>query len=250
LSDFLPDQTPEEARQDTAKFKAILVVCATTAFVISPFLLDPFSGFDPAQFPVPIAQPPIQPAGYAFAIWGVIYLWIVALAGFGMVKRDTAADWDKGRWPLIASLAVGASWIAVALVAPVMATVLIWVMLLGALWSLAQAPSRDPLWNALPLGLYAGWLTAASCVALAAVVMGYGLLSPLVASWAGLALAIAIAIPLTQRFRIPTYPLAIAWALIGVVMANASLHPAFAGGAAGGAAGMLWLALKHWRPKT
>jgi hypothetical protein len=248
LSEFLPDQTPEEARQDSAKFKAILILCATTAFVVSPFLLDPFTGFNPDQLPNPIAQPPIQPAGYAFSIWGVIYLWILAMALFGLVKRDTAADWDRGRWPLLVSLAVGASWIAVALSAPVMATVLIWVMLIGAIWALWRVPQRDRAWLALPLGLYAGWLTAASCVALATILIGYNILSPMAASWAALALALAIAIPLARRFATLTYPLAIAWALIGVAVQNASFYPALALAAAAGATGMAWLMLRYRRP--
>ena len=40
-------------------------------------------GYDPGQFPVVIARPSIQPAGYAFAIWGLIYAWLMAHAGFG-----------------------------------------------------------------------------------------------------------------------------------------------------------------------
>jgi hypothetical protein len=57
-----------------------------------------------------------------------------------------------------------------------MSTILIWVMLIGALLALRAAHrTRDWPWLALPIGLYAGWLTAASCVALATVAAGYGL---------------------------------------------------------------------------
>jgi hypothetical protein len=250
LPDFLPDQSPEENRRDTAKLKAVLVLCATIAFVVSPFFTQPFTGFNPDQLPNPIEQPPIQPAGYAFSIWGVIYLWLLVSAGFGLIKRDTPADWDAPRWPLFISIGLGASWIAVALSAPVIATAMIWVMGAGAVLALLRAPNRDRALAALPIGLYAGWLTAASCVALASILMGHNILSPLVASWACLALALAIAVPISQRSRIPTYPIAIAWALIGVVVQNATLYPALAGAAAGGAAGMAWLALKTLRPKT
>lgn len=232
---------------DTAKLKAVLLVVATVAFVVTPFFTQPFTGFDPAQLPVPVDDPPIQPAGYAFAIWGVIYLWLLASAGFGLIRRDTAGDWDAGRWVLIASTAIGASWIAIALRDPVMATVLIWVMLGGALWAALRAPARDRAWNALPVGLYAGWLTAASCVALGTVAMGHGLAGPVAVSWAGLALALALAVPLTLRLRIPSYPVAVAWALIGVVAANAAALPVFAGAAGLGAAGLLWLALGQLR---
>ena len=52
-------------------------------FAASPFLSEGFNGFAPDQFPVPQDDPPVQPAGYAFSIWGVIYLWLIVGTGFG-----------------------------------------------------------------------------------------------------------------------------------------------------------------------
>ncbi len=245
------DQTlvePDDPK-DTARLKAVLVMVATIAFVVTPFLADPFTGFAPDQLPVPVDDPPIQPAGWAFAIWGVIYLWLLVSAGYGLFKRDIDPDWDRLRWPLFISVAIGASWISVALIAPVFATVLIWLMLAGALLALRLAPQRDWPWLALPLGLYAGWLTAASSVALATVAAGYGIGSATAMSWIGVALALLIAVTMTQNLHVPTYPLAVAWALAGIVAANASTAPAFAGVALGGVMGMIWLTLKVLRPK-
>ncbi|AHM02719.1 hypothetical protein roselon_00264 [Roseibacterium elongatum DSM 19469] len=214
-----PPENPDDPR-DTARMKAVFVVIAALAFFVSPLFNDPFTGFEPGQMPVAVAEPPVTPAGYAFAIWGVIYLWLVASALFGLIKRDTAEDWDATRWPLFMSLAVGASWIPIALTSPVLATILIWAMWAGAVWALLRAPTRDRSWLAWPLGLYAGWLTAASSVATATVVMGYGLLPPMAASWAGLLLALCIALPLSQRLRTPTYAFAAGWAAVGIVVAN------------------------------
>jgi hypothetical protein len=242
-------ERPDDPK-DTARLKAVLVVVATIAFVVTPFIADPFTGFDPALLPNPVDDPPIQPAGWAFAIWGVIYLWLLVSAGYGLFKRDTDPDWDRLRWPLFASIAIGASWISVALIAPVFATVLIWVMLATALLALRLAPYRDYPWLALPLGLYAGWLTAASCVALATVAAGYGLGSTTTLSWVGVAIALIMAITITQSLRVPTYPLAVAWALAGIVAANATAAPAFAGAALGGVLGMLWLMVKVLRPRA
>lgn len=238
----------ESDPNDTAKLKAILVVVATTAFVISPLVTEPFSGFAPDQLTVYIENPPIQPAGWAFSIWGVIYAWLVLSAGFGLIKRDTDPDWDHVRWPLFGSLAVGAAWIPVALNSPVSATIMIFLMLLGAAWALARSPARDRLWLRLPLGLYAGWLTAASFVALGSVAMGYGLASPLWISFLALAAALALAVWLMLRLRVPTYALAVAWAAVGVTAANASDAPALAGVALGGACGLASLMLKALRP--
>jgi hypothetical protein len=249
----LPDdptlERPDDPN-DTAKLKAVLLLVAAVAFAVVPFFTDPFTGFGPDRFPVQVDDPPIQPAGWAFAIWGVIYLWLLASAGFGLFKRDIDPGWDATRWPLIVSLAIGASWIPVALTAPVMSTILIWVMLIGALLALRAAPAHDRAWLALPIGLYAGWLTAASCVALATVAAGYGLGSVSTLSWVGVAIALLLAITFTQNLRVPTYPLAVAWALAGIVAANATTAPAFAGAALGGVLGMLWLTLKILRPRV
>jgi hypothetical protein len=246
----LPDRTPLERPddpKDTAKLKAVLVLVAAVAFVMSPLVSNPFSGFDPAQFPVPVENPPIQPAGWAFSIWGVIYLWLLASAGYGLFRRDTDSGWDATRWPLFASLAVGASWLAVANTAPVLATVLIWVMLVGALLALRAAPARDRAWLAWPLGLYAGWLTAASCVALANVAAGYGLGGAMTLSWAGLVLALVLATVVALGRAAPTYPLAVGWALAGVAVANLAPAPVFAAAAGAGLLAMLWLTLRDVR---
>lgn len=238
---------PEGDPTDTAKLKAILIVVATTAFVMSPLISEPFTGFAPDQLPVMVENPPIVPAGYAFSIWGVIYLWLVLSAGFGLVKRDVDAEWDRGRWPLFISLGLGAAWIPVALTQPVAATVMIFLMLFSALWALVLSPSKDIPWLRLPLGLYAGWLTAASFVALGTVAMGYGFASPLWTSFVALGAALALAVWLMLQIRVPTYAFAVAWAAVGVTVANASSAPALAGVALGGAAGLFWLMLKALR---
>jgi hypothetical protein len=243
-----PDLERPDDPKDTMRLKAVLIMVATIAFAATPFLAEPFTGFEPSQMPVPVDDPPIQPAGWAFAIWGVIYLWLLASAGFGLIKRDTDPGWDAVRWPLFVSLAVGAAWISIALRAPVMATALIWVMLGGAILALRATPRADRAWLALPLGLYAGWLTAASCVALSTVAAGYGLGSETALGWAGLVLALVIAVPLARALQTPTYTIAIAWALAGVIAANTTSAPAFAGAALGGVLGMLWLTLRTLRP--
>ena len=48
--------------------RAILILIATAAFIAAPAVTTPFTGYDPGMFPVVIAHPSIQPAGYAFAI--------------------------------------------------------------------------------------------------------------------------------------------------------------------------------------
>ena len=202
------------------RMKAILILAAAIAFAISPFTTTGFNGFSPDQFPVPQVDPPIQPAGWAFSIWGVIYLWLIASAGHGLLKRDTHPEWDATRWPLFVSLTVGAAWIPVANLSPLWATVLIWIMWAFAVLALLRSPSDDAWWLRAPIGLYAGWLTAASCVATAILLTGNGATPVLPIHAAFLLLALALASLVQRRIKAPAYTIAVLWALIGVAVAN------------------------------
>lgn len=212
---------PRDRAEDTRRMKAILVVMTAVTFAIVPFLV-PFAGFDPSLFPVPQDDPPVQPAGYAFGIWGPIYAWLVASAVFGLFARAEAPSWDAPRWPLVGSLAIGAAWLPVAQASPVMATVLIWAMLLLALLALSRTPTSDRWLLRAPVALYAGWLTAASWVSIGLTGAGYGLLFGQM-GWAVAALfgALVTAGLVQWRLRhIPLYTLAMVWALVAVAVAN------------------------------
>lgn len=217
------------------KIRALLVLILAVAFAASPFFVEGFAGFDPSQFPVPIEEPPVQPAGYAFAIWGVIYLWLIVMAGFGLWKRAEDVDWDAARLPLIVSLGVGTTWLGVAVASPIWATVLIWVMLVSALAALVQTPQKDLWLLRAPLGLYAGWLTAASSVSLGITLPGFGIgpFGPVGWAIAALALALAITSAILRARASLMYGGAVVWALIGVFVQNGtSLVGLFGVGAA------------------
>ncbi|MBF9035567.1 hypothetical protein HKCCE2091_15070, partial [Rhodobacterales bacterium HKCCE2091] len=140
---------------DAARMRAILVLVAAIAFAVAPVFSPSFSGFDPADFPNPTPPVPLQPAGWAFSIWGLIYLALVAWAVYGLARRAADPAWDAPRWPLFASLVLGAPWLAVANAAPLPAAVLILAMLGGAVAALARARGLTPL-AAAPVGLLAG----------------------------------------------------------------------------------------------
>lgn len=203
------------------RLRAILTLIAAIAFFLSPILSSGFSGFSPGQFPIPQVDPPVQPAGYAFSIWGLIYLALLVGAVYGLFRRANDAGWGRARWPLIASLVIGAAWIPVANRSVFGATVLIWLMLMTAVLALRAAGKDDRLWLRSPIALYAGWLTAASCVALGLMLAGYGWLGGTSAALICIALALAIAV-LVQSARpdTPEYSLTVIWALVGVIVSN------------------------------
>lgn len=210
--------------------KAILVLALTLAFAISPYLTEPFMGFGADQLPRPQINPPVQPIGWTFAIWGLIYVWLILSAGFGVWKRANDEVWNNARLPLIISLAIGVPWLAIANASPIWATITIIAMAITAIAALLSAPRHDEWLFQAPVGLYAGWLTAASAVSLATVMAGYGVVfGPI--SWALIAIVLAciVAIPVYATSEEPAYAMAVIWALIGIVAANGAERPMVTG---------------------
>lgn len=228
------------------RLKPVLVLLMALAFGLSPLLTPDFRGYDATQFPVRLDAPAILPAGYAFGIWGLIYLWLVLHAGFGLWKRADDPAWDGVRAPLILSLAVGAVWLYVAVRDPVWASVLIVLMLAGALVALLRAPAVPDRWLLLaPLAIYAGWLSAATGVSLGVLLAGFGWLPDTGAAVVMLGAVLALAVTVQLRLgRAPEYALTVVWALVAVCARNGTGNLVVTGLAAAGCAVMLAVA---WR---
>ncbi|MGL4974764.1 MAG: hypothetical protein ACRC56_05685 [Bosea sp. (in: a-proteobacteria)] len=219
---------------------------ALLALALGQLLLPPVlfsSGFD-AQAqrpPLPFEPNPAMPAGYAFAIWGAIYLGALASAIRQLLPgAPSHANMDRIRWLCIGGYACCIAWLLAARFGPLWATVpLIWCMLacLGPAFVMASkiksgkaaaegvAAFRTKWLIAAPLALYAGWLTAAAFVNLADVLPGYGFgrfgLSAQafgVLMIAGAAL-IAFVIIAQSNMRL-LYMATVIWALVAIVVRN------------------------------
>ncbi len=205
-----------------SQLKAWITLVVTITFVSSPAFTSPFSGFSQDQLPIPQIDPPVQPAGYAFSIWGLIYGWLLVSAVYGVFARRTDRAWDRARTPLAISLALGTPWLAVANRSAIWATVLIFGMAIGAIVALARAPHTDSKWLRSPVAIYAGWLTAAAFVSLGSTAAGYGLLANSL-GWALISITLALLVAvLVQRAvpRAPLYGATVIWALVGIMVAN------------------------------
>lgn len=197
-----------------------LVLVLAVAFALSPVFSDGFGGFRAEQFPIQHEYWPAQPAGYAFSIWLPIYLALIAAGAWGMYRHPDSPAWDRVSLPLAVSLAIGVFWVQVAHLSPLWATAMIIPMMVLALFALARC--NEP-WQLVPVGLYAGWLTAASAVAVSVVLTGYGWMSPVPAAVLLLVAAVALAAWMVWAVR-GTWPYraAFIWALLGVMVANVS----------------------------
>jgi hypothetical protein len=210
--------------------RALLTAIFTATFVVSPLLTDPFSGFRPDQLPIPQVSPPVQPAGWAFSIWGLIYSWLIVSAVFGLWKRPADSDWNAAREPLLISLAIGSFWLAVANTSAILATIMLFLMAPLAIAATAAAPLKDRWLFQAPAGILAGWLTAASFVSLGSTAAGYGLLTDGL-GWAWISIIAALGVGVwVQRLlpRAPEYGFTLVWALSGIIAANFDRHPSLA----------------------
>ena len=220
---------------------ALILLVVTAAFGLAPLVSPPFTGYDPALFPVDIGRPAIQPAGYAFAIWSVIYLWLIVHAIYGVWKRAEDPKWAPTRLPLTVAIGVGVVWLWIAGQSAIWGTVTIWIMAAGALAAFLRAPTEPDRWLLSgPLAIFAGWLTAAAAVSTGVLVAGYGVLSNVGSALAMLALVLVIALTVQARKpRMPVYGLTVVWALVGVIVVNWGDQPLVAWAAVAGAAVML-----------
>lgn len=216
--------------------RAFLLLIVTLGFGAAPFVTEPFRGYDPAMFPVLIARPSIQPAGYAFAIWSVIYLWLITHAVFGLWKRATNPAWDRTRLPLSLAIGIGAVWLGIANGYPILATVTICIMMAAAVLAFLWADVDVDRWLlAAPTAIFAGWLSAAAAVSLGVVLAGYGWLSDTVSAVTMLGVVLAIAVNVQMRRpQMPVYGLTVIWALAGVVAVNWGINTVVATIAASG----------------
>jgi len=228
---------------------ALILLLVTVAFGLAPLVTPPFTGYDPSLFPVDIGRPAIQPTGYAFSIWSVIYLWLIIHAAYGAWKRAADPAWDRTRLPLTVAIGVGVVWLWIAGQSAVWGTVTIWIMAAGALTAFLRAPTEPDRWLlSAPQAIFAGWLTAAAAVSTGILIAGHGVLSNSGSALAMLALVLGIALVVQARKpRMPVYGLTVIWALAGVIVANRADNALVAGAAAAGAVVMLGALIWTWR---
>jgi hypothetical protein len=187
-------------------------------------------GMSPADFAAQ-GDATVRVAPFAFAIWGLIYLWLVVYAIYQALPstREEGSVASLG-WPSFFSLAGIGLWVvASAANAQWISVIIIFASLLAILLPLIRNAASFPtesrrtlslvVW---PLAFLAGWLTIASIVNLLTVMTSQGLIQPVAAPiWAfgAVGLAAVIALAVSYRLGLWPYPLPIAWGLVGVFSA-------------------------------
>ncbi len=182
----------------------------------------------------------IAPAGYAFAIWGIIYLLLLLFVGYQwyawLKNREDTALKQTGLWFALGNLANGL-WIFAWLNEYMGISVVLIFLLLFSLIMLTlrlrleiwDAPLRTIAFVWWPICIYLGWIVVASVANVAAflVSLGWqgGMLSP--SAWTLILIAVATGIYLlliiTRNMR--EAALVGIWAFIAIAVRQWSAHP-------------------------
>ncbi len=191
----------------------------------------------------------LDPAGYAFAIWGLIYAasLVLAIHQVTPTRRDDARLAPL-RAPLLVAFALNGVWIVafqqeqfLAAHAVLIALTVALAVGYARLAATGRPRSTAERWIVdATLGLYLGWATVATVAGTSTTLVGVGIteLALPTDAWAVLALlaaAAVIALVTLRGLPEPGFPLATAWALVAIVVEQADPWPLVATAAAAAA---------------
>lgn len=244
-----------DLRPTAAQMTRRLVVLAAALFSVLIGRVPTVFGWgqSPAEFSAG-GDTTLRVAGYAFAIWGVIYLWLgVYAVRQALPQTGESLLIRRLGWPSVISLlgigwwivAAGLDWqiATVVLIFGALAALLIPLLLnAGAICALPRG-DRDRWMTVWPLTLLAGWLTVAAPLNLITVATRNDALPTFLAptAWAILAIVLVTAVVLgvTLRLRTIAYGLPIAWGLLGAFVAEQARNPLLAYAALAASAAVL-----------
>lgn len=211
------------------------------AWLSNAGVFGPTNGEISNQYPTLIVA-----AGYAFAIWGPIFLLDVVYGGWQLFNRTEDAL-NRAVRPFVAvAFLMTSTWMIVfSLQLFWLALAIIWISL-ACIWYAAWrfATSNRPVgvrwWGWLPLSLHAGWVSLAAFLNIAQVIVAFQLLSTTqMLPWTLVLFALVAALLLfsiTKMRGNPWYALAAVWGLVAVYVKQS-------GWQLDGAAVAAWIAL-------
>lgn len=209
------------------KIQQILVIVATLGMIVFNWLAATgiLGGIDTGAVSDKY-DTHITPAGYAFAIWSLIYLGMIAFSIYQALPSQRAAFRGLRRIYIVSCVA-NCAWLyfwSQELIAVCLAIIVILLVTVGLISvKLRETETLGEYWLAkAPFGLYFGWVTAATILNATIALVYLGVTLPDAASnLIGAALIlVAAALGAIVRWRLKNYfyPLAIAWALTAIAV--------------------------------
>jgi hypothetical protein len=171
----------------------------------------------------------VIPAGYVFAIWGVIYLGLTAFTIYQAVRSAEPIVRRLGWLPAMTGI-LNTAWLllfhyeAFVATVPVMLALLVTLIAIHfRLWSMRDQLGRLTTWVVrVPFSIYLGWITVATIANIAQTLDsvgfdGFGITPEWIATGV-LLLGLAIAARFVWEFRDAAYGLVIVWAYTGIAV--------------------------------
>ena len=180
---------------------------------------------------------PFTPAGYVFAIWGIIYALLLVFVIYQFLPKQKDKPFQKQIGALfILSSVFNIIWLFLWQYDYITVSVVLMFALLSSLVAVylrlgigkSKVPLSEKLCVYLPFSIYLGWITVASIANVAAALVsvgwnGFGLSAE---TWAIIAMGIALIVTLIVIVarRDIAYSLVVVWALLGIAVKQ-SLYP-------------------------
>jgi translocator protein len=229
------------------KIRQILVIIATLAVIFVNYLAGTgkINNLDPKEISDKYINF-LTPAGYAFAIWGLIYLGLICFSFYQALPAQTLnARFQKIRPLYIASCAANIAWIyawhydQILISLGLMIAIFLTILLINRVLYIepSKGTTAEIIFTRIPFGIYFGWITAATIlnVTIALIYMGVTLPANIsvMAACAVIGVATMLAIAVRRGFDNILYPLTVAWALIAIAIKQQSETAIFATGIIG-----------------
>lgn len=233
--------------------RVIVLAAAVFAIVVGQGQMALGWGQTAAEFAAD-SDATLKVAGYAFAIWGLIYLGLLVYAVRQVLPQTGESTMiHRFGWPSAAAMVGIGLWIIAAAVDAEIATIVLifgslaalLVPLLSNAGAIRVLPLRDrDRWMVVwPLAMLAGWLTVAAPLNLITVATGNGdvptALSPTLWAMVALTVVVIVALAVTQRIRTVAYAIPVAWGCLGAFVAEQARNGPLAYFALGAAVAVL-----------
>jgi hypothetical protein len=218
----------------TPAARSLLIILAVVFAVAVPSLQAAYQfGMSAAAFSNQ-GDETLRVAGFAFAIWGLLYLGMIVYALYQALPLARGSELlEIYAWPSFVAITGCGLWILMAALNLIWTTVVVICVSAAALiLALIRAKGLGTLADraliALPLNLLAGWLTIASIVNVVTVLTIVQIVTPDLATVTGLAAiggATVLAATVALSGRSAFYLAPIIWGLYGARIAESARQP-------------------------
>ena len=214
-----------DAANSNDRMRSILVILATLATIAFNALAATgyVNGITPAEISDRLPTI-ITPAGYAFSIWSLIYVGLIAFSVYQALP-GSLGRFSSVRTLFIASCVLNCAWIYFWHHGYVGVCAILVVALAAVLTGLTAkfkviANTVEALIVKGTFGVYAGWVTVASIVNVFVYLKSIGsqAAESILLGVAAVVLATVAAIAVTWKLNNYLYPLAVAWALTAIAI--------------------------------